>query len=82
MWASPEIRAMRRVRQNKELGINSNYDEVYEALKIRDYNDMNRKVDPLKISEGSIVIDTEHMSILENFDALYVHILRIIKDKK
>ncbi|WP_369085990.1 (d)CMP kinase [Metamycoplasma spumans] len=76
LWATPEIRALRRVRQDKEMGIISNYEEVLESMKIRDYNDMNRKIDPLKVSEGSIEIDTTDMSIEENFEVMYNEVLK------
>ncbi|AWX42847.1 cytidylate kinase [Metamycoplasma cloacale] len=75
LWASSEERALRRIKQNNELGIPSgSYEEVLQSIKERDYNDMNRKIDPLKVSEGSIEIDTSGMSIEENFEALYKYV--------
>ncbi|TPR54108.1 (d)CMP kinase [Metamycoplasma neophronis] len=76
LWATPEVRAMRRVKQDHEMGIESKYEDVLESMKIRDYNDMNRAVDPLKVSEGSIEIDTSDMSIDENFEAMYQEVLK------
>ncbi|QJR44023.1 (d)CMP kinase [Mycoplasma miroungirhinis] len=71
LWAKAEIRAQRRMLQNLELGFESNYEEVLEQIKIRDYQDVNRKEDPLKVSEGSIEIDSSNMSILEVYEQIY-----------
>jgi len=64
------------------LGLKADYNEVLEDIKIRDYNDTNRKFDPLKISEGSIVIDTSNMSIQENFDVMYKEVRKRLDDEK
>ncbi|WP_211333783.1 (d)CMP kinase [[Mycoplasma] falconis] len=76
LWAEPEVRANRRLKQDLQMGISSNYDEVLASIKKRDYNDMNRDIDPLKVSEGSLVIDTSNMSVQENFDVMYDEILK------
>ncbi|ACF07193.1 cytidylate kinase [Metamycoplasma arthritidis] len=78
MSASPEIRAKRRMLQDEQMGIHSNYSDVYESIKKRDYEDTNRPIDPLKVSEGSIEVDTSNMSIEENFEVLYQEILKRI----
>ena len=39
------------------------YEEVLEAIKTRDYNDMHKPVGALKIAEDAIVIDTTHLTI-------------------
>ncbi|MGX9372790.1 (d)CMP kinase [Mycoplasma sp. 3398] len=67
LWATPEVRAHRRLKQNNLLGIESKYDEILESIKIRDENDTNRDIDPLIESEGSIRIDSTNMSVDENF---------------
>ena len=54
---SLEERAKRRLEQNKEKGIESTYEEVYENLKQRDYNDMNRPLGALKRTEDQHYID-------------------------
>lgn len=79
LWATPEVRAMRRLKQDRELGIVSNYEDVLKSIKERDFNDMNRKVDPLKVSEGSIEIDTTDMSIDKNFEVMYQEILKKVQ---
>lgn len=79
LWASPEVRAKRRIKQNIELNIPSNYDEILKSIIERDYADSHREIDPLKVSKGSIEIDTTNMSIEENFNALYKEIEKRIK---
>ena len=54
---SLEERAKRRLEQNKEKGIESTYEEVYDNLKQRDYNDMNRPLGALKRTEDQHYID-------------------------
>ncbi|AXE60728.1 (d)CMP kinase [[Mycoplasma] phocae] len=81
LWATPEKRAERRVNQDKEMGIISNYNDVLKSIKERDFNDTNRAIDPLKISEGSIEIDTTNMSIEENFQAMMNEIMKKVKNE-
>ena len=61
--ASVEERAQRRYKENQEKGIDMTYEEVLEAIKTRDYNDMHKPVGALKIAEDAIVIDTTHLTI-------------------
>lgn len=63
--ASPEIRAKRRQKQNEENNIISNYEEILESIKKRDYNDMNKKVGALKIADDAIYIDSSNKNINE-----------------
>ena len=63
--ASEEIRAKRRYKENMENGINTTYEEVIENVKLRDYNDRNKKVGALKKAEDAVVIDSSKMSIDE-----------------
>ncbi len=65
MWASPEVRANRRVKQNKELGYITDFDKILNDIKDRDYQDMNRKVGPLVQVDDAIRIDTTLLSIEE-----------------
>ncbi len=63
--ATPEERAKRRILQNQEKGIDSNYKEVLEEIKQRDYRDMTREIAPLKKAEDAIYIDSTNLSIEE-----------------
>ena len=59
--ASPEERARRRIRQNLEKGIKSNYEEVLEEIKKRDFRDISRDIAPLKKAEDAIYIDSTNL---------------------
>ena len=76
--ASAEERARRRVRQNEEAGISSNYEEILENIKFRDNNDKTSKVAPLKQAEDAIYVDTTNMNIEEVVEK----IINIIEKKK
>lgn len=66
--ASLEERAMRRYKQNQETGIDKelSYNEVYESIKNRDYNDRNKPIGALKQAEDAILVDTTGMSLEDN----------------
>ena len=63
--ADVEERAKRRFKENQEKGIPGDYEQVLENVKMRDYNDMHKKVGALKIAEDAIVVDTTKMTIEE-----------------
>lgn len=63
--ADVEERAKRRYKENKEKGMQTTFEETLEAMKKRDYNDMNKPVGALKIAEDAIVVDTTKMTIEE-----------------
>ncbi len=58
LTASIEDRARRRYEELIQNGMKVNYNDVKADIKYRDTNDSSRKVAPLKIPEGAIVIDT------------------------
>ena len=77
MVASPEARAERRMLQNQEKGIESDYQEILEDIIKRDYQDMHREHSPLRKADDAVEIDTSNMTIEEVVDA----VLEIIKEK-
>ena len=66
--ASVEERTRRRVKQNEEKGIFSDYDEIKKNIEARDYNDMHKEVGALKRTADQIYIDSTNMSIDEVVD--------------
>lgn len=58
-------RAKRRFKQNKEMGIISNLDDIIESIKKRDYNDMHKPVGSLMRTNDQIYIDTTNLTIDE-----------------
>lgn len=63
LTADQEIRARRRRKQEQSRGKDVTFEEIYQELKARDENDMNRSVDPLQIVPEAKVVDTSQMSI-------------------
>ena len=63
--ASLESRAERRYKENLEKGINMTYEEVYESIKARDYNDMHKEVGSLMRTDDQIYIDTTNLTVDE-----------------
>jgi cytidylate kinase len=68
MTATPEARALRRVKQNEEKGLDADYQTILEDIIKRDYQDMHREFSPLTKAEDAIEIDTSDMSIEEVVD--------------
>ncbi len=66
--ATVEERTRRRVKQNEENGIDSNYEEIKQSIIDRDYNDMHKEVGALKRTDEQIYIDSTNMSIEEVVD--------------
>jgi cytidylate kinase len=53
------------------------YEEVLQAVKDRDYQDMNREVEPLRQAEDAILMDSTNMTIDEEVEA----VLKIVEEK-
>ncbi len=77
MVASAEARAQRRVLQNKEKGLDADYDKILADIQTRDYQDMHREASPLTKAEDAVEVDTSDMSIEEVVDWA----LNLIKEK-
>lgn len=67
-------RAKRRFKQNEEMGIESNLDDIIDSIKKRDYNDMHKPVGALKRTEEQIYIDTTNLTINEVVEEILKHI--------
>ena len=63
--ATPEERARRRLEQNLRNNIVSNYEQILEDIKARDYRDSTRKISPLKRADDAIIIDSTNLNIKE-----------------
>lgn len=73
--ASLKVRADRRYKENKEKNIDMTYEEIYENIKQRDYNDMHKKVGSLMRTDEQIYIDSSDLSI----DEVVEKMLEVIK---
>ncbi len=77
LTASAEVRAKRRYNELLEKGIDVNYQEIYDDMVKRDYNDSHRAIAPLKPAEDSVLADTSDCT----FDGSLKLILDIIENK-
>ncbi len=76
--ASAEERANRRLKQNKEKGIDVPYEEVLANILFRDNNDKTSDVAPLRQAEDAIYVDSTHL----NIEQVCEKIIGIIKEKR
>ena len=76
--ATAEERARRRYNELIGKGQEADYEKVLEDINKRDYNDMNREVNPLRIDEEAIVVDTTEM----NIDEVVAFVKSLIEDKE
>lgn len=77
LTASPEVRARRRLEENKAKGIQMTFDQTLKDIQERDYQDTHRQIAPLKKCRDSIEVDTSDMST----DEVVRAVIEIIKEK-
>ena len=77
--ATPEERAKRREKQNKEQGIDMTYEEILENIKARDKSDKEREIGALKKADDAIYIDSSNMEIEEVVETIEKEILKKLK---
>jgi cytidylate kinase len=75
--ASAEERARRRLLEEQERGISSNYEEILKSIRNRDQIDSNREVAPLKPAEDAVILlsdgkDAQEV-LLEVLQLVYKH---------
>lgn len=75
--AGVEERAKRRCGELRKIGAKFNFEDVKKQIEERDYNDMNRKYNPLMKAEDAIEVDTTNLNINEVCE----EIEKIIKKK-
>lgn len=73
--ASTDERTNRRCNELREKGLPCEKETVKQQIIERDFNDMNRKHNPLKIAETAIVIDSSNMTI-EDVTAKIISIVK------
>ncbi|MBE7053895.1 MAG: (d)CMP kinase [Ruminococcaceae bacterium] len=77
LTASAEERAKRRCKDLENSGQSADYETVLNEIIIRDKNDSERKISPLKMADDAILVDTSHISYEESVNTIY----NIIIDK-
>ena len=78
LTASAEERARRRYLEMQEKGQTDSYEQVLEDLKKRDYQDMNRPVEPLRQAPDAVLVDSTDL----DFNGTVEAILKIVEEKR
>lgn len=79
MTADLEVRSRRRLKELQEKNIGASYEEVYQNLKNRDYQDTTRKVSPLIKPEDAITIDTSNITFQQQVNTIINLVYQKIK---
>ena len=77
LTASIEERANRRYKQLILKENNVNLSKIFEAIKLRDESDTNRKISPLKAAKDAYLIKTDNLCINQSFEK----VMEIIRSK-
>lgn len=78
LTASADARAKRRFDELVLKGEKVTYKEVYDDMVQRDYNDMSRKIAPLKKADDAILADTSDLDLSESLELL----IKIVNEGK
>jgi cytidylate kinase len=79
MTAETDVRARRRYKELMEKGMEVGLDEITANIRMRDYEDENRKESPLRKADDAVVLDNSHMTIdqqMEWFRKLWTQIIQ------
>lgn len=68
LTADISVRAQRRLKQLRKRGLTTPFKEVLREVELRDKQDMERKVSPLRIVPDAFVIDTTNLTIDETVE--------------
>ena len=77
LTADPKVRAKRRYNQLISKGQSTTFDEILELINKRDYNDIHRKISPLKKANDAILVDNSNLNQKNTVDKL----MKIIEKK-
>ena len=76
LTASPEARAVRRLRELRAKGDPSTLEEVAADMARRDHDDARRAAAPLRAAEDAVLVDTSDMTLDESIQAVYELVFR------
>ena len=77
LTASVEERAMRRFKEYQEKGMSCDLEALKNEISLRDQQDCERAISPLKKADDAIELDTTHMQI----DEIVEHINALLKER-
>ena len=70
LTASSKVRAERRYKELVEKGMKVDFNKIEEDIIIRDRQDMEREIAPLKQADDAVLVDSSDMTIEEVVDAI------------
>ncbi|HEY9575462.1 MAG TPA: (d)CMP kinase [Lachnospiraceae bacterium] len=70
LTASVDTRAQRRYKELQEKGLVCDLDQIKKDIEQRDYQDMNRKISPLRQAEDAYLLDSSNLTIEEVVDVI------------
>lgn len=79
LTASAIDRAKRRLLQNKEKGIDGDFETILEDIKKRDYQDSHRENSPLHKTDDALEIDSSNLSIDEVVNIIMEQVSKKLK---
>ena len=77
LTASAEVRAQRRTEELQAKGQKADYAQILKEIQLRDYQDSNRPIAPLKQAKDAVLLDTSGLDI----DGVIREMKRIIGEK-
>ena len=70
LTASSKVRAERRYKELVEKGVKADFNKIEEDIIIRDRQDMEREIAPLKQADDAVLVDSSDRTIEEVVDAI------------
>ena len=67
LTASAEVRALRRLKELQEKGIDTDLDSVLRDIQYRDEQDSTRAAAPLRRADDAVLVDTTELDFEESF---------------
>ena len=80
LTAAVSVRAKRRYDELTAKNISCDIKEIEKDIENRDYEDMHRKISPLKKAEDAILLDTSDMDIRQVVDRIKEIYERVCKN--
>lgn len=78
--ASPEVRAMRRVKELEGKGEPASFEQVLENVKKRDYIDSTRAESPLRRAADALVLDNSTLTVADQKQWLLDQYNRVVSE--
>ncbi len=82
LTASPEVRAKRRYDEFLQKGVQVKYEDVLADIIVRDKNDSEREIAPLKPAEDSVIADTSNDTLRQAIDKVVNIVKETLKTKR